>query len=222
MASGRRRSSRFVCGCPVLAAAAFGRRDEPRPGPAKPSADAAVRTLADAYLAGYFERNPDAVTIYGVPGRRHDTLPDNSLDALNAWHAREDAWLGQAKRIDPAAIETPALRATYAVVREALEGSAAARVGRYELWTVSQMVNGWRAQLGYLVTIQPVGARQDARVRAAIRSAGARADRPGVRAVSGCLAISRSEHRSTRRRRWRRASISRSSTTVCWRTARCR
>ena len=163
-----RRLTGFVCACLILAAAACGRREERRPAPATPSADAAVRTLADAYLAGYFDRNPDAVTVYGVPGRRHDKLPDNSLDALNAWHAREDAWMAQAKQIDPAAIETPALRATYAIVREALEGSAAARVCRYELWTVSQMVNGWQAQFGYLVTIQPVGtdqARADALAR---------------------------------------------------------
>ena len=163
-----RRPTGFVCACLILAAAACGRREERRPAPATPSADAAVRTLADAYLAGYFDRNPDAVTVYGVPGRRHDKLPDNSLDALNAWHAREDAWIAQAKQIDPAAIETPALRATYAIVREALEGSAAARVCRYELWTVSQMVNGWQAQFGYLVTIQPVGtdqARADALAR---------------------------------------------------------
>jgi uncharacterized protein (DUF885 family) len=163
-----RRLTGFVCACLILAAAACGRREERRPAPGTPSADAAVRTLADAYLAGYFDRNPDVVTVYGVPGRRHDKLPDNSLDALNAWHAREDAWIAQAKQIDPAAIETPALRATYAIVREALEGSAAARVCRYELWTVSQMVNGWQAQLGYLVTIQPVGtdqARADALAR---------------------------------------------------------
>jgi len=163
-----RRLTGLVCACLILAAAACGRREERRPAPATPSADAAVRTLADAYLAGYFDRNPDAVTVYGVPGRRHDKLPDNSLDALNAWHAREDAWIAQAKQIDPAAIEAPALRATYAIVREALEGSAAARVCRYELWTVSQMVNGWQAQLGYLVTIQPVGtdqARADALAR---------------------------------------------------------
>ena len=161
-----RRPTGFVCACLILAAC--GRRDEGRPATATPSADAAVRTLADAYLAGYFDRNPDAVTVYGVPGRRHDKLPDNSLDALDAWHAREDAWIAQAKQIDPAAIETPALRATYAIVREALEGSAAARVCRYELWTVSQMVNGWQAQFGYLVTIQPVGtdqARADALAR---------------------------------------------------------
>jgi len=31
-------------------------------------------------------------------------------------------------------------------VREALEGSIAARVCRNERWTVSQMVNGWQIQ----------------------------------------------------------------------------
>src|SRR5262249_7730171 len=64
--------------------------------------------------------------------------------------------------------ESAPLRATYAIVREALEGSAAARVCRNELWGVSQFVNGWQVQFGYLVTIQPVGtdaARQEALAR---------------------------------------------------------
>ncbi len=120
------------------------------------------------YLEGYFQRNPDQVTLYGVPGRRHDALPDNSLDALRAWQAKEDAWLAQAKQIDPAAIEAPPLRGTYAIVREALEASIGVRVCRGELWTVSQFVNGWQVQDGYTVTIQPVGtddARKDALAR---------------------------------------------------------
>jgi uncharacterized protein (DUF885 family) len=130
--------------------------------------EAAVRRLADAYLDGFFARNPDQVTIYGVPGRHHDKLPDNSLDALTLWRTRENMWLTAAKEIDPAAIASPPLRATYAIVREALEGSIAARVCRNELWTVSQMVNGWQIQYGYLVTIQPVGtdtARSEALAR---------------------------------------------------------
>jgi uncharacterized protein (DUF885 family) len=108
------------------------------------------------------------VTLYGVPGRHHDALPDNSFDALRAWQAREDAWLAQAKEIDPAAIEAPPLRGTYAIVREALEASVGARVCRFELWTVSQFVNGWQVQDGYTVTIQPVGtdgARKEALAR---------------------------------------------------------
>jgi uncharacterized protein (DUF885 family) len=125
--------------------------------PNRPPADDRVSDLARAYLDGYFERNPDQATIYGVPGRHHDTLPDNSLDALTLWQAREDAWLKTAATIDPPAVASPSLRATYAIAREALEGSIAARPCRNELWTVSQMVNGWQVQFGYLVTIQPVG-----------------------------------------------------------------
>ena len=142
----------------------------PAPAPPTPAEqpDTRVRALADAYLEGYFRRNPDQVTLYGVPGRRHDALPDNSLDALRAWQAKEDAFLAQAKQIDPATIEASRLRGTYAIVREALEASIAARVCRAELWTVSQFVNGWQVQDGYTVTIQPVGtdeARTDALAR---------------------------------------------------------
>ena len=60
-----------------------------RPGAASPEGcrsrqppTAVCSALADAFLDGYFERNPDQITLYGVPGRHHDRLPDNSLDAL--------------------------------------------------------------------------------------------------------------------------------------------
>jgi uncharacterized protein (DUF885 family) len=162
----RHRITAFVFAC-LLAGAACGRAPE-KPVPAPEPADARVRALADAYLDGFFDRNPDAVTVYGVPGRHHDKLPDNSFDALKTWQAKEDGWLAQAKQIDPATITAEPLRATYAIVREALEGSIAARVCRNELWTVSQFVNGWQVQDGYLVTIQPVGtdeARKEALAR---------------------------------------------------------
>jgi uncharacterized protein (DUF885 family) len=165
----RHRTRAFVCVCLTAASAACTRgAKSPATPPGTERADTRVRALADAYLEGYFARNPDQVTLYGVPGRRHDALPDNSLDALKAWQAKEDGWLALAKQIDPAAIETPPLRGTYAIVRDALESSIAARVCRYELWTVSQMVNGWQVQDGYLVTIQPVGTdetRKDALAR---------------------------------------------------------
>src|SRR5262245_47129782 len=141
---------------------------QPQAPPPTPPADQRMKALADAYLDGFFARNPDQVTLYGVPGRRHDKLPDNSLNALRAWQAREDGWLKELQQIDPAAIGSAPLRATHAILREALEGSIAARVCRTELWTVSQFVNGWQVQDGYLVTIQPVGsdeARTDALAR---------------------------------------------------------
>jgi uncharacterized protein (DUF885 family) len=124
--------------------------------PPAPSVDDRARALADAYLEGWFARNPDQGTYYGVPGRRHDELPDNSLEGLAAWQQKEDAWLTEARAIDPAAIQSGSLKATYAIVREAVEGSIGTRICRFELWPVSQMT-GWHVQFGYLVTIQPVG-----------------------------------------------------------------
>jgi uncharacterized protein (DUF885 family) len=157
----RHRTTAFVGACLVaISAGCKNGGNAPAVAPAPERADSRVRALADAYLEGYFERNPDQVTLFGVSGRRHDALPDNSFDALRAWQAKEDGWLAQAKQIDPAAIDAPALRSTYAIVREALDASIGARVCRYELWTVSQFVNGWQVQDGYTVTIQPVGTDQ--------------------------------------------------------------
>jgi uncharacterized protein (DUF885 family) len=132
-----------------------------------PPVDDRVKALADTYLTGYFDRNPDQITFFGIPGRHHDRLADNSLAALNAWEAKEDVWLADAKGIDPEAIASAPLRATYAIVREALDGSIGARVCHSELWNVSQ-ISGWQVSLGYLVTIQPVGtdeARREALAR---------------------------------------------------------
>ena len=123
-------------------------------GPAKEKSaapspvDAQVRALADKYVEASFERFPEQVTLFGVPGHRQDKLTDNSLETWKEWEAREDAMLASVKQIDPATIGAPPLRATYALVREALEAPIALRVCRNELWTVSQFVNAWQVQDG--------------------------------------------------------------------------
>lgn len=121
--------------------------------------DGRVKALADAFLNAFFDRNPEVATLYGVPGRHHDALTDNSLAALRAWEAREDGWLNDLRQIDAATIHDASLRATYAITRQVLEGSVAKRVCRDELWPVSQMT-GWQVNFGYLVTIQPVGSEE--------------------------------------------------------------
>jgi uncharacterized protein (DUF885 family) len=131
----------------------------PSDTPATQPADTGVRALADDYVAGYFDRFPEQATYYGVPGRAHDRLTDNSLAAIQAWEAREDRWLADVKAIDPARIGSGPLKATHAILREALESSGASRVCRSELWNVSQMT-GWHVSYGYLITIQPVGTDQ--------------------------------------------------------------
>ncbi len=153
---------------PIVCLFSFGCGHTTEKSAAPPPADAHVRALADTFLAAWFDRFPEAITDFGVPGHRQDKLTDNSLEALKAWQDREDAWLAEAKQIDPGTISAPPLRATYAIIREALEGPIALRACRNELWTVSQFVNAWQVEYGYLVTIQPVGtdeARADALAR---------------------------------------------------------
>jgi uncharacterized protein (DUF885 family) len=157
----RHRIAAFFCLC--LLPAACGRPAES----VREASDARVRAIADAYLTAYFERFPEQATLYGVPGRAHAALTDNSPAALKAWEAREDAWLAELKQIDPSAIASAPLRATYAITREAVEASIGKRVCRDELWNVSEMT-GWQVNDGYLVTIQPVGtdkAREEALAR---------------------------------------------------------
>ena len=142
------------------------RRSE-APAPAPEPADTRVRALADAYVDGFLNEFPEQVTSYGIAGRRHDRLTDNSLTALATWQAQEDRWLSDVRALDPVRIQSGSLRATFAILREALESSVSSRVCRSELWNVSQMT-GWQVNYGYLLTIQPTGsdqARQDALAR---------------------------------------------------------
>jgi uncharacterized protein (DUF885 family) len=153
----------------VVVTIGCGRTSSAPAAPAERS-DGRVRALADAYLAGFFDQFPEQATYFGVTGRRHDRLSDNSLAALRKWQAQEDRWLAEIAAIDPATIEARPLRATHAILREALESSSATRVCRAELWNVSQMT-GWQVNLGYLVTIQPVGS-DEARAQALARWGG--------------------------------------------------
>jgi uncharacterized protein (DUF885 family) len=139
----------------------------PAQPPAAPAADPQAKALADTFVSAYLDRYPEVATTFGVPGRHHDRLQDNTLDALKAWEQKEDGWLTDARAIDPAKIQSGPIRAAYAIAREALESDIGARVCRNELWNVSQMT-GWQVTLGYLVTIQPVGT-DEARTEALAR-----------------------------------------------------
>jgi uncharacterized protein (DUF885 family) len=114
-----------------------GSSDSPTPAPASEPADARVRALADAHVSGFFDRFPEQATVYGVAGRSHDRLTDNSPEALQQWQAQEDRWLAEVRAIDRAAISDAPLRATHAILRESLEAAVANRICRNELWNVS-------------------------------------------------------------------------------------
>ena len=58
-----------------------------------------IEAVADEYLAAVLERYPEMGTAYSIPGASHDRLYDNSLSALAAWEAREDAWWQELQNI---------------------------------------------------------------------------------------------------------------------------
>src|SRR2546426_552165 len=121
---------------------------------------ARMRKIADAYVAAYFERHPDEATLDGMAGVRHDQLPDNSPITRGRWQAREDRWLAELQRMDPAPLVGRPEWTAYGVMRASLEGSVATRVCRYELWNVSHVNRGWLPIVTSLATVQPVGTEE--------------------------------------------------------------
>jgi len=119
-----------------------------------------VRQLADSYLTAYFERHPDEATLDGVASGPHDRLPDNSPAAITRWQEREDAWLDQLRHINPRRLEGRPEAVAYGVMRDAIEGSVAMRVCRFELWSVAHTGGGWLSTVTSLATLQGVGTDQ--------------------------------------------------------------
>jgi len=148
-----------------------------------------VRQLADSYLAAYFDRHPDEATLDGAAGARHDRLPDNGPTALAAWQRREDAWLGELRRIDATVLAGRPEWIAYGIMRESLAGSVATRVCRFELWNVGHTGGGSVAVVTSLAPLQPVGtvaARSETLAR--------------WRAIAGYLATETSNQREGLRR----------------------
>ena len=119
-----------------------------------------VRQLADTYLTAYFEQHPDEATLDGVANTRHDRLPDNSPAALARWQEREDAWLATLKRINPGRLAGRPEWVAYGIMRDAIEGSVATRVCRFELWSIAHTGGGWLATITSLAALQSVGSEE--------------------------------------------------------------
>jgi uncharacterized protein (DUF885 family) len=99
-------STRSLAVACVLATAACAPRPSVSSTPNAGGATAAqqVVAIADDYLAGWRDAFPEVNTTHGIPGARHDRLSDNTAAAEQAWRVKEDRWLEQMKRIDPASL----------------------------------------------------------------------------------------------------------------------
>lgn len=152
---------------------------------------ARVRQLSDSYVVAYFERHPDEATLNGVANGPHDRLPDNSPAATARWQSREEGWLAQLKRVDADKLTGRPEDIAYGVMRDAIEGSIATRVCRFELWSVGHDGGGWLPTITALATMQAVGT-DDARRQALAR----------WRAVPAYIATELANHREGLRRRF--------------------
>ena len=118
-------------------------------------APSAIEELADEYLAELKEADALMGTYYSIEGARHDRLPDNSLAAMAAWRAKEDAWLAELARIDTPADIGSRDWVTHGLLKEQLEGAAATRICRNELWGASTTTS-WHTWLPFVFDIQPL------------------------------------------------------------------
>src|SRR5215207_552142 len=79
--------------------------------------DARVKALADEYFAAFVQTFPLAATFMGVPDAPAAVLGDNSLRAVRAWEAREDAWLARLQQVDPSSLSGADV-STFGVLKE--------------------------------------------------------------------------------------------------------
>jgi uncharacterized protein (DUF885 family) len=126
-----------------------------------------VIAIADEYLAAWREAFPEVNTSNGIPGARHDRLSDNSRAAEKAWADKEDRWLAEMRRIDPASLIGRPEWVTYGLLREELEASIGMRACNFRVWNVSPMI-GIIAGYVPLAAQQPVGT-EDLRQQALAR-----------------------------------------------------
>jgi uncharacterized protein (DUF885 family) len=139
----------FLCSAILFISACSPEATDPEP------AHRSIEEVADEFLAATLERNPTMGTYYAIEGARHDQLPDNSLDALAEWEAREDAWLTELNTIGAPTEVGSRDWVTYGIMHESLEGSVETRVCRSELWQAST-TTAWYRGLPFVFEVQPV------------------------------------------------------------------
>ena len=115
----------------------------------------AIEQLADEYLNELMASDSLMGTYYSIEGARHDRLPDNSLAGIAAWQAKEDTWLAELERIGAPAEIGSRDWVTHGLLKEQLEGAAATRICRDELWGASTTTS-WHTWLPFVFDIQPL------------------------------------------------------------------
>lgn len=127
------------------------------PPPVDPAAQAAIVTdVADRYYADVVKRTPERIYFTGQKLERHDSMSDNSPEALRQAERAADEMLERLKAVDTEALFGRPEWALHGRLFETLEASQGLRVCRSELWNVNHM-GDWRATFARVAKLQPVG-----------------------------------------------------------------
>lgn len=132
----------------AVASPALAQNDSP-PSPSSPSAASAqaqVRQIADEYLAALLARFPGTAERLG-PAPAPDRWNDNTVAAQAAWDREQDTYLARLRTVNADALFGQPEWLIHGMLRESLEGDAATRVCRFELWSVDQIF-GWHIGVG--------------------------------------------------------------------------
>lgn len=167
-ATHRAASIRAIATVPILAFALAGcTGPQPAPSPAAtvarpaplaatPAPDAAMRTLADDYVAALLQADPMQAYLAGLDLAQHDRLEDRSPAARAAWQQREDAFRHRLDAIDPATLATAPARIAHGQLRELLAASIGTRTCRLPEWFGVNHMSGWHIDLPTYAAQQPV------------------------------------------------------------------
>jgi len=135
----RRRLRSFSLAATLLATAATAQETAP---PTTAPQAVAVQRIADDYLAALVERFPGTEQALG-DGPAPDRWSDNSLAFQAAWEAEQAAFLARLRAVDADALFGTPEWLIHGMLLESLEGSAAQRVCRFELWSGVDQIFGW-------------------------------------------------------------------------------
>ncbi|HEU0014934.1 MAG TPA: DUF885 domain-containing protein [Longimicrobium sp.] len=131
----------------ALAAPAAAQDASPASLPASPQATE-VRRIADDFLAALIARFPDTEAELGT-GPAPDRWTDNTPAFRAAWQAEQDAFLARLRGVDAEALFGRPEWLMHGMLLESLEGAAAQRVCRFELWRGVDQIFGWHLNVSH-------------------------------------------------------------------------
>ncbi|MEM9334602.1 MAG: DUF885 domain-containing protein [Pseudomonadota bacterium] len=119
-----------------------------------------IEQIADRYFEASAEQNPTFATSAGLPGYRHDRLPDRSPASIDAFVSIQRELLADLRAVgEPEDIGSRDW-VTWGILVEALSNNLAVRVCRSELWSAST-TTGWYTSLPFVFDYQPLGSEED-------------------------------------------------------------